>query len=658
MTSRRRNVWIEATLAITRLIDGLVAGQVFRCQSGVHTDRTCRQAHSYTPTMARNWAVSSPLAGILALGAANFAIANPPDLARAWGAMEGILRGVESADPPHTPTQGAEIEPSPPGSLCLAEVRLWLGPVPIGRGSATALDAHNPVAAAAQIATEAAWGSSPLESLRSKGLRVSADQVLPELTMVFEPEELPAVEWSDLASSHAPGLDALWLTRTDAAETVTVFSLPQDQLASDADHVEGTMLTLAVRAGLRPLTLAELRRHATIRVGRASVLRAVAPAMGDGPTIVIRRHGLPEGTLAEQCRRAGQSIVGFLARSAPELDRVGDPAIRDSLIAFGLADRMNITSGEFGVVTAPAASQALAGWALLHAAGMVDDGAHSEAIRTALAALESLPRQGLGEADAGNSRIAGAIAVACVAEFPAELGGLSDTAKAWVQRAHARLTKSLRSGEAPVDGLRAVEVFAFAAAAGRSGDVALIDEARLQVIRAWDEFPHALLPSTTPWLLLAEQSLGVSPLRRELREKSLDIIQSLQWTDPGAGARQEDLVGAILTAAPPADGRGAPAVGASSALPAMALLLGGRDGPARRASQFLALLPVDRAGAVPTLPSGSGAVGAVGATPWSKDAAVGEAALVLRALAQSVQALETPSTAAQSPGNQPALVDP
>ncbi len=549
----------------------------------------------------------------------------------------------------------------PSAGSTFVQVQLWVGSRLVGTGEAhgraDSSDTGSPAGAGA-LALERAVGQALAQALATataselvRGIVQAngnpARAIRPELTIAYDPEELMVTEWDQVVGMYAVGLDALWLS----VDGQLAWSLPGEQLRQDAANGTGTMLRLAARLGVPAASLADARRDHDVRLGRATATRLVSAEPGEPPTAVMRRHAMRLPTSLDQAREAVGDVAGFIVASAPSAELIQDPAVRTGVEAVGLSDHFDFDTGQFRDVNASPAAQALAAWALVAALPLLEGEEREGALRASRAALQSLPRRAAGEADASTSRLASAIAVATTAG--PEGGRLNVDAQTgeWVDAARARVMESINSATPPIDESRAPEVYAFAVVAANGADADALDHARAAIARAWDELPPSLLPSATAWLVMAEQAIDPTskqpPPRRESRDRAVALLCSMQLSDPGAGARQFDLIGGIVLGHRPADARGSPRVGAASALPAIAMA--SAQAPEDRISAamgFLAILPVDAAGAVGVMRGSPatgavGAVGAVGELPWSTQSELGHAALVLRALTACIQALES-----------------
>lgn len=655
MTSRRRNVSIEATFAITRLIDWLDVGNSSAGRWQLPSRGKLRKADSYTLTMARIWPQSSLLALFLPI-CAGLGVSDGPDVARAWARVASGVSTLASSTPTTAPLQPAttppvEIVGLPTAGATHVQVRLWVGDRLVGRGEgdgsvpagSTGGSTPDALATALEGALDSARSHSLIQAIAQAGGDPS-QSVRPELTIAHLPEELMVTEWGHIDGKYAIGLDALWLL----VDGRLAWSFPMEQLQLDAANGTGTMLRLAAGLDLRAGTLADSRKHHDIRVGRAAATRLVATEPGEPPTAVMRRHAMRLPTSVESAKESARAVARFIAASAPSASLVQDPDLRTSIEAVGLSDHFELAAGRFRNVNASPAAQALAAWSLLEASPLLDEKGRAEALRTARAALQSLPRRAVGEGDAAASRLAGAVAVATMAGPDGARLELDGDTSAWIDQARARLTETIDSDTPPIDESRAPEVYAYAVAAAGVADETALARARAAIARAWDELPPSLIPSAAAWLIMAERAIdpmGTAPaIRGETSDRAVALLCSMQLDDPGAGARQFDLVGGILGGAPPIDPRGSARVGATSALPTMAIALS--KAPRVRiaaAMGFLTILPIDSAGAVGgALGSGSfDPTGAVGEWPWSPRSELGHAALVLRALTTCIQALES-----------------
>lgn len=566
---------------------------------------------------------------------------------------------------PSAPLEGA-------GSLEAVEVVLRLGGSRVGRGfaqrdRATLRTAGALVDLAVDRALADARQHPSVENLSAAGGTLLRDALSLELTLIGEPQEFPAIQWSDAEGRFAPGLDALWVAAPGSREWL----LPAEQLRHGGASAESLLLRIALRAGLAARPLADLRQGADVRLGRASVIRLRQLTPADPPDAVAYRHALRTPPTTESLQESAALAAGFLAAAAPEVSGIEDESLRGQIEALGLGDRWNDADGRFKSPSAPPLSQALAALALVRAAPLLDEPLRAEAARAAAMALNGLALTTGGEPPTSVHPGAEACAVAAAASAPPGFLSLAPATNDWLAECAARMERRMASSDPASTAQRGTDVFARAMRAARSGDEAERLEARLAIVRAWDELGSSQLVGIAPWLLLAGRELaqpGADPeawvaecSHHPSIARATDVLRATQWLSAGIDGSQSPLCGAFLQGMAPDDPHAAPQVGAPSALPAIGIAAaaeraGGahrRDDPlaacAFLAAGFLATLPTDAYGADAALPAAP--LGGVGATPWEAECTVGYTALVLLSLTE-LHRIAPPAAAMADPGAQ------
>lgn len=606
--------------------------------------------------MLRNRRLSSHLALFAVLflvSAASSATGEGPTQSRSgdpavecWVATTEAIRAAfldgGTPDTPGTPDKAF------PPSVALVDVRLRVGAIEVGRGRS-----GQTIASACRAAVAAAREHSTIQALRLVSPADAANVIAVDLTVVMDREELPLIEWSDINGRYAPGLDALWVCRGSECS----WMLPETALARDAAHGANLLLRCATRLGIAGQSLPEARRGQDIRIGRATALRLSQAAATDPPGVVVYRSQMRGADDRSAALSALSRTTSFIASASPRTASLDDASLRDRMESLGLADRWSFERGQFEEASAGAMSQALSALAMMRAHSFLPPEQQAEALRSARAAIEGLCRVAPGESDPATVPMAQAFAVAAFAcdrddhlrhsLSPAALEWLGQCDRAII----ARITDSDPQPHVPL----AVDVYAAAMKAAREGTAESRAASRLAIGRAWDTMEPSQSTAIAPWLLLASHALAsaapdeamwrLESDHRPIVAQTTALLRALQWSDSGAGARQVQLVGAFLEGPPPVDPRGSPQVGERSALHTLALLAaqsleGGDQVPHQTRAQlrtaigYLTALPVDELGELAS--SSPGSLGAVGAAPWAPHASIGSTALVILALAESV----------------------
>lgn len=534
--------------------------------------------------------------------------------------------------------------PADPGAIelpgCTAvSVTLRRGGRVIGRGSVVV----TPPATAAQALLDAssqAWieASERLrgdnDALSARRLNDDAKALTIDLELAGQWTPIGGDTFADAAGEVVPGIEGVGARVGD--RLVAVF--PGTMQSSNRDAAPA-LLSAAGALDLPPTPLRQLRDSQGLVVYRFPVTRLTQITPGTEPIFLYRGGRItPVGAVTRS------SLRGFANRLAGNLLSrrwSGDEPL-------GLMGTLEPWIGAYAEpVIAEPRSQALAALALTRwAAQRPEPGAPLAAVG---ALLETLAGIDPSETDPASEITSAAMTLHAINEAQRagvwRPGGVPESVTALRSRCRAAVERGIEGADSI--GAPSLALIACAAAGDESIDRSATEQLVRTLLR---DSPPQELPALSPWLGWAELALhpqGPLPAGIALREHR-SILWRHQITATGAGARQPDLIGAIVFTA---SRHPAPSWQTARALALIATMLG--DARLTRADErlpevvrltramrFLMELTIDETDAALVPVPASTAIGAVRSSLTDQRAPLDATAMTLLTVCETIKALD------------------
>jgi hypothetical protein len=423
------------------------------------------------------------------------------------------------------------------------------------------------------------------------------------------------------------------------------FSLPALQQSLNQTQLPWhTLIGLAREVGVETGADRRFRLPEGVVVYRADTRRLaqIAPA---APPFEAPRGMIavpPSAVTAAALDRAARAIAAHLAARLRAPQGLS-PEAAAALRALGPAGEYNPALGSAGQQVCPPLEQAMSAYAMARfAEGPFAENERLAAREYAVATLQSLRTVVGQEKDPLEVPAAAAACLLCAKSLDRVNPSWADAeAQAWMKRLDASVAAALareNSGD--------LQTWALCAAARAADSPA---EVAAALNAAWRTRPVEKLLAASPWLLLAQRSLGAVDAAEAAQ--AWEALQSLLVQSQLSRAADRDLPADLEGGWPIATG-GVPAATAQSARPALAMALAtsmrlipmgatARDPDRealRLALRFLLQLQVDEASCYAFREPGR-ALGGIRAAPWDSSQPLGANAAALLAMLEARGAL-------------------